>query len=145
MIGLALGGCTVVLPWQDRSPAVAAEPITTGSIAPRPRPPEMQPGQQSPFSVVLDEEDWRRQRAALATAVDPQGNGGQVRWENPESGHRGLFGSVGNAFLIGDTVCRAFLASVTAGEPEQWFQGTACRMAANEWTIREIKPWKRPS
>lgn len=145
LVALPLAACSLTLPFEDRSASVAADPEVTGSITPRPqKPPALSPGQVSPFSPVLDEEDWRRQRAALATALDPQGNGGQVRWENGESGHRGAFGAIGNPYLIKDDICRAFVASVALKESEQWFQGTACRVSPAEWAIRDVKPWKRP-
>jgi surface antigen len=131
----------------EKSPvsAVAADAdITTGSIAPRPpRDVALAPGQVSPLSTKLDEEDWRRARAALATALDPQGNGGQVRWDNTDSGNSGVFGAVGNPFLIKDEICRAFVAGLSAKEPEQWFEGSACRVSASEWAIRDVKASRR--
>ncbi|MCA3563844.1 MAG: hypothetical protein IOC90_12495 [Methylocystis sp.] len=118
----------------------------TGSIALRAsREAALAPGQVSVFSPKLDVEDWRRARAALATALDPQGNGGHVRWENPESKNKGSFAPIGNAFLVRDDICRVYVAMVAAGDPEQWFQGTACRLSANEWLIKDAMPWKRPA
>jgi surface antigen len=144
-IAAALAACSLTMPFEDRQSALKADRDVTGSITPRQaKTTELPPGQMSPFSPKLDDEDWRRQRAALATALDPQGNGGQVSWENGASGHRGIFGATGDAFLVKDDICRIFKASVTAGEPEQWFQGTACRVAAGDWAIRDISPSKHP-
>jgi surface antigen len=140
--GAALAGCSLTAPFDDKPTALQADTDITGSI-PRKSAPELQPGQNSPFSARLDDEDWRRQRAALATALDPQGNGGQVRWDNADSGHKGAFGAIGDAFLVKHEICRVFVASITAGEPEQWFKGTACRVSASEWTIRDFSAWKR--
>jgi surface antigen len=138
----------------ERSPAsslAADADITTGSIVPRP-PKDiaaasgqiLPPGQVSPFSPKLDEEDWRRARAAMATALDPQGNGGHVRWDNADSGNKGSFAPVGNPFLIKDEICRSFVAMVSLKEPDQWFQGSACRVTASEWTIKDVTAWKKP-
>ncbi|MGL4240883.1 MAG: RT0821/Lpp0805 family surface protein, partial [Beijerinckiaceae bacterium] len=74
----------------------------------------------------------------------PQGNGQQVRWENSDSGNKGGFGAVGDPYLVKDDICRAFVATVSLKEPEQWFQGSACRVSGSDWVIREVKPWKRP-
>ncbi len=132
----------------ERAPAsaVAADSdITTGSIAPRP-PKEiaLPPGQVSPFSPKLDEEDWRRARAAMATALDPQGNGGHVGWDNADSGNKGSFAATGNPFLIKDDICRSFVAMVSLKEPDLWFQGNACRASATEWAIKDVTAWKKP-
>ncbi|MGL4651192.1 MAG: RT0821/Lpp0805 family surface protein, partial [Caldilineaceae bacterium] len=126
------------MPFEDRGTALQADPEITGSITPR--APVLQPGQLSPFSTQLDAEDWRRQRAALATALDPQGNGGHVRWDNPASGARGSFAPLGNPFLIQHDICRVFSAVVAFAEPEQSFQGTACRNAPGEWQVRDLQP-----
>jgi surface antigen len=144
LAALMLAGCSLTAPFEEKPAALQADPEITGSIPQRRPAADLQPGQNSPFSARLDDEDWRRQKAALATALDPQGNGGQVRWENGESGHKGAFGPIGNAFLVKHEICRVFVTSVAAGEPEQWFQGTACRVSASDWTIRDFKAWKRP-
>jgi surface antigen len=146
--GTLSAACGIMAPF-ERTPVstIASDAeLTTGSITPRlPKAASLPPGQVSPFSPKLDEEDWRRARAAMATALDPQGNGGQARWENTDSGHRGTFSAVGDAFIIKDEICRTYVAMVTAKEPEQWFQGTACRVSANEWLIKDHKDWKKPS
>ncbi len=106
--------------------------------APRPRSRRRSP------PAPLDQEDWRRAQAALATALDPQGNGGAARWENGDNGHKGPFAPVGNAFLIKDDICRTFVSSLSIDGPEQWLQGTACRVSPTEWTIKTVATWKRP-
>ncbi len=142
---LALPACSLTLPFEDRGAAVQADSEITGSITPRPpRDAASAPSSPSPFSVKLDEEDWRRQRAAIATALDPQGNGAMVRWDNPDSGAKGTISPIGNAFLAKHDICRVFVAMVAAQGPEEWFQGSACRVMAGDWKVNEIKPWKRP-
>jgi surface antigen len=146
-VAILAAGCSITMPF-DRAPSSAlasdAE-ITTGSIAPRPpKDTALPPGQVSPFSPKLDEEDWRRARAAMGTALDPQGNGGNVRWENSDSGYSGSFAPVGNPFLIKDDICRNFVAMVSLKEPDQWFQGNACRINSSEWAIKDMTPWKKP-
>lgn len=146
LAALAVGGCSITAPF-ERAPAAASaadNALVTGSIGPKAEA-ALQPGQVSPFSPKLDQEDWRRAKAALATALDPQGNGSVVRWENGDSGHKGSFAPVGNSFLVKDEICRAFIAGVSPQEPEQWFQGTACRASATDWTLKDVKPWKRPA
>jgi surface antigen len=139
---LTLPACSLTLPFQDRGAALQADPEVTGSITPR--PPARTVIEASPFSPSLDEEDMRRQRAALSTALDPQGNGGLVRWDNPDSGAKGTFAPIGNAFLVQHDICRVFVTSVLEKAREDWFQGTACRVMPGEWRMRDVKPWKRP-
>ena len=45
--------------------------------------------EKSSLASLLDAEDWRRAKAALSTALDPQGNGSLVGWDNPDSGNKG--------------------------------------------------------
>ena len=91
----------------------------------------------------LDAEDRRRAYAALATALDPQGEGTVVTWDNPQTGAKGGFTPVGHAYPADGKICRAFLAEVGAKEREERLQGTACREKANDWTISEIGPWRK--
>lgn len=91
----------------------------------------------------LDPEDRRRAFAALATALDPQGGGAVVTWDNPQTGARGGFTPVGHAYPIDGKVCRAFLAEVSGNEPTERLQGTACRERTNDWSLSEIGPWRK--
>jgi surface antigen len=140
-----LSACSITMPFDSRQSSLAGDDdITTASIPARKTLQEsMAPGQVSPLSPKLDEEDWRRARASLATALDPQGNGSVVRWENPDSAAKGSFGPVGNAYLMKDDICRVFVATLSAKSPEELFQGSACRISHSEWQIRELKPWKK--
>ena len=81
----------------------------------------------------------------MAVALDPQGNGASVNWDNSETALRGTFASVGQPFVRSDEVCRAFVASIGGQGETVWLQGTACRRSAGEWTVTDVKPWKKPS
>ncbi|MGH6800680.1 MAG: RT0821/Lpp0805 family surface protein [Methylocella sp.] len=82
--------------------------------------PLMSPGSKEDAEAVskpslaglLDAEDWRRAKAALSTALDPQGNGSLVGWDNPDSGNKGSFTPVGKPFPMEAGICRVFLAEV---------------------------------
>jgi len=91
----------------------------------------------------LGPEDRRRAFAALATALDPQGEGSAVTWENPQTGAKGSFTPVGHAYPTDGKVCRAFIAQVEENDHDTRLQGTACRGRANEWTLSEISPWRK--
>ncbi len=129
LAGAPLGGCSAVIPL----PSLVTSDDVTGSIG----------KSVSPLSPALDVEDWRRAKAALAVALDPQGNGAAVAWENPQSGAKGSFTPVGEARPSDDKLCRAFLADVGGAAPTQSLQGVACREKAGEWAIGDVKPWKK--
>jgi hypothetical protein len=138
---IAGSACSLTMPFEDRSASLHADPEITGSIAPR---PPAATADMTPFLASLDAEDQRRQRAAMATALDPQGGGGIVKWDNPDSGAKGSFAPIGNAFLAQHDICRVFVASVIDKAKEEWFQGTACRVMPGEWRLKDARPWKRP-
>lgn len=98
----------------------------------------------SPLSRKLDVEDWRRARAALATALDPQGNGSAVAWDNPQSGRRGSFIPVAAPYPADGQVCRAFIAKIDAVPDKEVVQGAACRVAGtDDWDVKDLKPFKQ--
>nr|WP_246408048.1 RT0821/Lpp0805 family surface protein [Microvirga lupini] len=107
-------------------------PKATGSIAPK---------SDITLSADLDEEDWRRAKAALAVALDPQGPGTQVSWDNPATSRKGTFTPVGAPFVKNDEICRTFSAHLS-GPSTSALQGTACRPSGGEWTLKEVKPLK---
>ena len=92
---------------------------------------------------LLDAEDLRRAKAALSTALDPQGNGAPVGWDNPDSGNKGSFTPVGKPFALKTGICRVFLAEIDRKGDEHAIQGKACSDKRGEWTIAEAKPWKK--
>ncbi|MFN3889070.1 MAG: RT0821/Lpp0805 family surface protein [Beijerinckiaceae bacterium] len=125
-IAAALGGCSAAIPL----PAfVGSKQDVTGSITPA-----------NPISSAMDAEDWRRAKGALGLALDPQGNGEAVSWDNPKSGARGAFTPVGPARPVDDRICRSFVASVGGSLPQKSLQGSACRGKDGEWMIGEIAP-----
>jgi surface antigen len=93
--------------------------------------------------TILDGEDWRRAKAAMTTALDPQGNGAKVNWNNPETGARGAFTPVGGAYPSDIKICRAFLAEIDQKGIDTLVQGTACADKSGDWTIIDVKPWKK--
>lgn len=96
------------------------------------------------LSRKLDVEDWRRARAALATALDPQGNGSAVAWDNPQSGRRGSFIPVAAPYPADGQVCRAFIAKIDAVPDKEVVQGAACRVAGtDDWDVKDLKPFKQ--
>jgi surface antigen len=125
---LGLGGCATAIPL----PSFISREDITGSIRPI-----------SPLSPSLDAEDWRRAKGAMGVALDPQGNGMPVAWDNPKSGAKGVFRPVGEAKPVDDKVCRAFIADLAGSVPDQSVQGTACRDKSGDWALGEVSPWKR--
>ena len=99
-LSLAFGGCSYQLP-----SLLGGDDDATASID---RPARS-------LADTLDGEDWRRAHAALGVALDPQGNGAPVNWDNPRSGAKGTFTPVGGAYPSEDSVCRAFLADIEIG------------------------------
>ena len=127
LVALGGGACSMNLPIAS----LADEPSTTSSVARR---------VVSPLSPDLGVEDWRRARAALGVALDPQGSGAQVSWDNPDTGLKGTFTPVGQPFVKSDEICRAFRATVAGQKTSSALQGTACRPSGGEWDIDEAKP-----
>lgn len=91
------------------------------------------------FPAALGMEDLRRAHGALALALDPQGNGKDVAWSNPQSGMKGVIIPAGGPYLKAHEICRAFTAntSLQAGAVRQ--KGVACRPSGGEWSIREMR------
>ncbi len=124
---MPLGGCSLSFPI---APLTQADEVT-GSDSP------------VPFGRLLDEEDRRREKAALSTALDPQGDGATVRWENNRSGTKGAITAVGRAYTSDGKICRAFLGELAREALRRTVQGTACAVAAGDWQLRETKPFDR--
>jgi surface antigen len=108
------------------------EPKSTGAIAAK---------AVTPLSADLDGEDWRRAKAALAVALDPQGPGTQVSWDNPATTMKGTFTPMGAPFVKNDEICRSFSAHLS-GPSAASLQGMACRPSGGEWAIKDVKPLK---
>lgn len=131
----ALSGCSIAIPVASSNSSAlwrGAPEDATGSIA-RPAPK---------LSRHLDAEDMRRAMAAMGTALDPQGSGASVHWDNPQSGARGSFTPVGQAYPLDGKICRGFVADIEAGETDEKLKGAACREKSAEWALTEAKPVK---
>jgi surface antigen len=124
-----LGGCSTAIPL----PSLLSDGDVTGSIRPA----------VSPLSSALDVEDWRRAQSALSVALDPQGNGAPVNWDNPKSGVKGSFIPAGDAFPAKEKICRAFSAELGGSMPAQYLHGVGCRDESGEWTIDDVAPVKK--
>ncbi|MCJ2035025.1 RT0821/Lpp0805 family surface protein [Methylobacterium sp. J-068] len=140
---LGLSGCGLpIITFQGEETATAGtgtaaqakaaspdEPTSTGSIDRRPLG----------FGHDLGAEDWRRASAALAVALDPQGNGRPVKWDNPETTLRGSINPTGLPYVSNDLVCRDFLASVIAPAGSRFVRGTGCKPSGGEWTLTRVR------
>ncbi len=92
----------------------------------------------APLERLLEPEDWRRAKAALSTALDPQGDGAPVSWDNPQSGVKGSFAPTGKAYPSDAKICRRFSTEVERKAGARTMQGVACADKTGEWTIGEI-------
>jgi surface antigen len=132
LLAAMTGGCGMSFPMASLFP----EAETTSSITPR---------IVSPLSPELNAEDWRRAKGALTIALDPQGSGSSVSWDNPDTENKGNFAPVGQPFVKTDEICRAFLATLSLKETARSLQGTACRPSGGDWAIKDVKPWRKPA
>lgn len=141
LAGLAAAGCSISFPIMGLSSKAEDEvAMTTASALPA-RPSDGK-GLLGDLAPDLGPEDWRRAEGAMALALDPQGNGAPVSWDNAQSGMKGTFTPVGGPFLRADEICRAFLASMSLQTGPVKLQGTACRPSGGEWAVKDAKPWK---
>jgi surface antigen len=117
-------------------PPGASDWEATGSIAPvaTRKPPAL--------PVALDDEDRRRALDALALALDPQGNGATVQWDNPVSKARGSVTPRGYAYPANNLICRDFNAQFTTSQGPETARGAACRDKYAQWTLAELRPSK---
>jgi surface antigen len=95
------------------------------------------------FSNFLVGEDWQRARGALASALDPQGSGSVVHWNNPNSGVKGSFAAYGKSYPSEAGICRAFVADIDRKNAEDALQGTACADKGGEWTVTDVKSMRK--
>ena len=130
---LPLFGCGLpLITFQTEEVPALAEPVSTGSIAKRP----------TNFGSDLGAEDWRRAQAALTVALDPQGNGRPVKWDNPDTKLRGTVNPTGLPYVVDDHICRDFLASVIAPQKSRFLRGTGCKLSGSEWELRKLRAAK---
>ena len=95
------------------------------------------------ISGILDGEDWHRAKVALVEALDPQGSGAAVHWNNPASGAKGFFAADGKAYPSEAGICRAFIADIDRDNADSSLHGTACADKAGEWTVTSIRQEKK--
>ena len=90
---------------------------------------------------LLSPDDWTAASKALDAALDPQGSGVAVVWENPASGKRGTMTAVGATYAADGLTCRAFLADIGVGAPDRRLQGRGCRTEGGQWAVSDLKPF----
>jgi surface antigen len=125
---LLLAGCSMTMPL---GPLVSQDDVT-GSIR-----------KVCPLSPDLDPEDWRRAAGAMNIALDPQGNGLSVQWDNPQSGAHGVFTPVAKPYPVEAKICRAFVADLEKDGKEHTLQGTACSQKGGDWILTDVAPFKK--
>ena len=75
----------------------------------------------------------------MATALDPQGDGSPVHWENPKSGNAGSVVQETQAFPRDGKICRGFTATLKTSSFNKTTGGAACAVAAGDWIISDMK------
>jgi surface antigen len=132
-----LSCCSIAMPLAPEPSAMwnsqGAASDATGAI------PKLPPK----LSRALDGEDLRRAIAAMNTALDPQGSGASVNWDNPQTGAKGSFTPVGQPYPLEGKICRAFHADIAVNETQESLQGAACREKTAEWALTEVKPFRK--
>ncbi len=121
-LGLLLAGCSITAPIASLN---GDDDLSTGSIRPK----------RASFTDRLSVEDWRRAKSALGVALDPQGNGSPVRWDNPETQASGSFAASGSFIVKNDLVCRPFQSNLTLRGANSSPSGLACRQGPGDWVI----------
>ena len=92
----------------------------------------------------LKGEDWQRAKMALASAMGSDGKGAEVPWDNPDSGTKGSFAAIGEAYTTDTGTCRGFRAAIDHKDADgDSLQGTACADKSGEWVITDVKPWNK--
>ncbi len=129
----SLAACAVATPLDG---GIDTQP--TGSIS----APPPQGAASSHLPPSLDEEDRRRVLGALAVALDPQGNGASVRWDNPISKAHGEITPIGLAYPSKDLICRKFSVRFDTPAGSRLEEGAACRDKNALWKIAELQPAK---
>ncbi len=144
LIAMFLGGCSMqlssLLPGgvSDTGPTVIrhANNDETGSI-----PLQMASVRDNPMGMSAI--DWPHAQAALKEALARTDEGPSVPWDNPASGARGTVTPIAAAFTKDGLPCRNFIASHVKDGIETWSEGLACRIGANVWEVKTVKPLKK--
>lgn len=128
LLCVALGGCSVSLPMG--SLIGSHDDDQTASIG-------------QPRIGGLEGEDWRRAKVALTSAMGQDGNGDAVPWDNPDSGTKGSFAAIGEAYATDSGTCRGFRAAIDRKDADDALQGTACADKSGDWVVTDVKPWNK--
>ncbi len=91
----------------------------------------------------LQNADWQQAKIALASAMDGDGDGAAVSWDNPTSGNKGSFVAIGEAYSTDTGTCRGFRAAIDRTDGNDALQGTACTDKPGDWVITDVKPWNK--
>ncbi|MGH6676658.1 MAG: RT0821/Lpp0805 family surface protein [Xanthobacteraceae bacterium] len=129
--GLALAGCSVSLPMG--SLIRSHDDDQTASIKPPEKPP----------IAGLQSADWQHAKVALDSALDSDDSGAAVDWDNPDSGTKGSFAAIGDAYATDTGTCRGFRAAIDRKDSDDALQGTACAHGTGDWVITDVKPWDK--
>jgi surface antigen len=101
----------------------------------------IKPPPEKPPIAGLQSADWQQAKVALDSALGPDGNGAAVDWDNPDSGTKGSFAAIGDAYTTDTGTCRGFRAAVDRKDSDDALQGTACSNGTGDWVITDVKPW----
>jgi surface antigen len=134
---LMLAGCSVSVPLGS---LFGADDPATGSVDGTAAPAPIGLQGQSALTPGMDAEDARRSQSALALALDPEGRGVPVNWDNPQSGSKGSFRSTGEFYLEGNQLCRRFSAALDRAGDANAYAGSACRAGPQNWVIIKAEP-----
>ena len=128
ILSAPLGACGLSFPM----PSLLDDEVeTTGSISLL-----REPGLDVRHLQDLDEEDWRRAKGAMALALDPQGAGTAVAWDNPASQKKGIFTPSNAPSVENSEICRTFVAEFSVKATGYTYDGKACRVSGEDWTIK---------
>jgi surface antigen len=135
VFALAVAGCSVttrigsLFGDEEEAETTASTPNAADDLA--------APLRSGGLSPRMNDEDTRRSQSALALALDPEGKGALVNWDNPSTGATGSFSAEGDFYIKSNQLCRAFRADLAYAGANEQFQGKACRAGPGAWAILE--------
>jgi len=123
-----LCGCSVSMPMASLLPAPHDD--ETASIA------------KPQLTAWLGTQDWLCAKPAFDEAL-AETETSAVTWSNPDSGAKGKFTPVGEAFSGIAGMCRGFQGAIAGSAANKAFEGTACADKAGVWQVTEVKSAKQ--
>lgn len=120
-LGLALASCSVSMPMGS---LIGRDDDDTGAIP-------------SPIGG-LQGKDWQQAKVALDSALAAHGSE-RIAWDNPDSGTKGSFAAIGEAYTTVEGTCRGFHAAIDRKDGNDQLQGTACAGKPGDWQITDVK------